>query len=517
MPLLSRRDRKLAEILAKITTINPFLPERVALEHEVLGSGFDASEGIARSRPIELANSKNLQLLKEQLQIVAEKIRDRIAEQVTGDDDEYASYMDMVKHLIFFGVNELWSSPQFEPTQHAGVWQKFCVDYAYWFEIPGFRFGDLIDKVAMFSGMYQIHRAYQQIYQNFYGRSSASIRLRAAIWQSIFTHDFHRYQRGLFRYMSRIVTLIVGASGTGKELIANAVGRSQYLPFDEKKMLFPGEPEQLFFPIHLAAMPATLVESELFGHAKGAYTGATDNRSGWFETAGVYGSVFLDEVGEIDHTLQVKLLRVLQTRQFSRVGEHRLRQFEGKLIAATNRDLLTETKNGSFREDLYYRLCGNVIQTPTLKEQISDSPDELERSIRFIAGKIAPSETESITADALRWIEQELPPDYHWPGNFRELEQFVHGIIVHNKYEFMDQRVATPDEYWANTMAQLSNLELTADQLLQRYCTYAYGKTGSFEQAADHLKLDRRTVKAKLDQQLLLQLSSGSLPQDSQE
>ena len=111
------------------------------------------------------------------------------------------------------------------------------------------------------------------------------------------------------------------------------------------------------------ALPATLVESELFGHRRGAFTGAVQDRAGWLEACPAHGTVFLDEIGELEPALQVKLLRVLQERTFHRIGDTRERRFSGKLIAATNRDLAAEIQAGRFREDLYYRLCADVIES----------------------------------------------------------------------------------------------------------------------------------------------------------
>ncbi len=128
-----------------------------------------------------------------------------------------------------------------------------------------------------------------------------------------------------------------------------------------------------------------MIESELFGHCKGAFTGAVADRQGWLEVCGEPGTVFLDEIGELEHSIQVKLLRVLQTQQFSRVGETKSRSFEGKFIAATNRELELEIQGGRFREDLYYRLCADQIQTPTLREQLPASSTT--RNSKVLAAK----------------------------------------------------------------------------------------------------------------------------------
>src|SRR6185369_1282817 len=142
---------------------------------------------------------------------------------------------------------------------------------------------------------------------------------------------------------------------------------------------------QTFFPINISALSPTLVESELFGHRRGAFTGAVADRRGWLETCPDLGSVFLDELGDMDPAIQVKLLRVIETRTFHPVGDTAARQFRGKLIAATNRDLSAAMAKGQFREDLYYRLCSDQISTPSLAEQLAASPGVLRELVFYMA------------------------------------------------------------------------------------------------------------------------------------
>ena len=152
-----------------------------------------------------------------------------------------------------------------------------------------------------------------------------------------------------------------------------------------------------------------MIESELFGHRKGAFTGALQDHSGWLEVCPPLGTVFLDEIGELDGSIQVKLLRVLETREFQRLGETTSRKFQGKVIAATNRDMAREMKAGRFREDLYYRLCSDLIVTPSLREQLADSPEELRNLVLFIAKRIAgPEEAEALAGEVELWIEGTL-------------------------------------------------------------------------------------------------------------
>ncbi len=502
MSLFTTGERKRVEQLAELTFTNPFRPERAALERALLGRAYDPSGGSAWHRHVEPTASTNLTGIRQLVTDLADTARDRMRAGQRGGDREYERYDDLVMHVLFFRADEHWRSHGNAPAAAPGAWEGFRRDFEDYFACADVGFPSRRDPAHVFAGLYQIHRAFHHIFQNIIGGSAATIHLRAAVWQSIFTHDMRRYRRSLYKQLARWPTLIVGSSGTGKELVATAIGRSQYLPFDSRSRQF-ADGGELFFPLHLAALPTNLVESELFGHAKGAFTGATRDRPGWLETAGAHGAVFLDEVGEIDLSVQVKLLRVIQTRTFSRVGEQRDRHFEGKWIAATNRDLNQEIERGAFRKDLYFRLCADVIRTPTLREQINGSPQELTESIRFVASQLAPDEIDSVTSDALSWLERHMPRDYEWPGNFRELEQCVRNIVVHNEYRFSQWQPVDQPGRLAGTETAMERLTLTAEQLVRRYCTYAYWKTGNYEQAAEHLQLDRRTVRAKIDEQLL--------------
>jgi len=196
--------------------------------------------------------------------------------------------------------------------------------------------------------------------------------------------------------------LIRGESGTGKELIANAIHYNSQRAGD------------IFVKLNCAALPDNLLESELFGHEKGAFTGAVTQRKGRFEQADG-GTLFLDEIGEISAAFQAKLLRVLQEGEFERVGGLKTIKVDVRIIAATNRDLETEVEQGEFREDLFYRLNVMPINMPSLRERVEDIPD----LARFLVEKISRSQGRPLTIvdSAIRMLMH-----YDWPGNVRELE-----------------------------------------------------------------------------------------------
>jgi DNA-binding NtrC family response regulator len=207
------------------------------------------------------------------------------------------------------------------------------------------------------------------------------------------------------------------------------------------------------------------------------------------------GTVFLDEIGDLDAAIQVKLLRVIQTRTFQRLGETEDRRFRGKIIAATNRDLGAAMAAGRFREDLYYRLCSDLIRTPTLAEQLEDAPADLANLLRHIARRLVGREADALAEEARSWIGRNLGPGYAWPGNIRELEQCVRNVLVRGEYRPARAERAGGERPLAE---QIEAGALGADELVERYCAIVYRASGSYEAAARRLGLDRRTVKARV-------------------
>ncbi len=207
---------------------------------------------------------------------------------------------------------------------------------------------------------------------------------------------------------SNVNVLITGESGTGKELVAKALHQNS-----ERK-------KNPFVPINCGAIPENLLESELFGHEKGAFTGADKRKDGLFESADS-GTLFLDEIGELPMGMQVKLLRVLQEREFRRVGGTKNIPLNIRLVAATNQDLAERIKTGDFREDLFYRLNVVSIELPPLRARIDDIQLLINKFYQRLTGK----EEYPIQKKAL-----ELLLNYGWPGNVRELENLVERSVV---------------------------------------------------------------------------------------
>ncbi|MBD3267639.1 response regulator [bacterium] len=205
--------------------------------------------------------------------------------------------------------------------------------------------------------------------------------------------------------------LILGESGTGKELVAHAI-HNQSTRKEEK-----------FLAINCGALPRELIESELFGHEKGAFSGAHQRKIGLFESADE-GTVFLDEIGDLPMDLQVKILRVLEQKEIRRIGSVQSKNVDVRILAATNRDLKEDVRDGSFREDLFYRLSIMDLQLPPLRERREDIKPLAEHFITTFNQKMNRS-VEGISPDALKMLM-----NYHWPGNVRELENVIQRCMI---------------------------------------------------------------------------------------
>jgi transcriptional regulator with AAA-type ATPase domain len=514
---VSDREREVLRAFASLALgVNPFLTERVGAEARALGPEFVQTSEVwhvdaklVSSDPAIPGLNPNVPRLGALAERFTRDLRERLVAGARPRRDELLEYEGLVRYLLYWRYENEWlrlllrAALGQSTTVRMAAWPRFAADVSSLLEIPGVDMPTEVSAGHLFAWGFQIRRAFEHTFRQIFGGSMPAAELRARVWQSVFTHDSARYRRSMYRRMGDIPTLIIGESGTGKELVARAIALSRYVPFDEEAGAFAEEYAAGFHALNLSSLSPTLVESELFGHRRGSFTGALQDRAGWLESCGPHGSVFLDEIGELDGTIQVKLLRVLQTRSFQRIGETGERLFRGKIIAATNRDLAEEMDAGRFRADLYYRLCADVIETPTLRAQLTDAPGELRNLVLVLARRIAGTdEAEALTEEVVTWVTQELGADYPWPGNVRELEQCVRNVLVHGRY-LPPRGPRTKDEDLATL---LHEGRLSAEDLLRRYCTETYARTGSYEEAARRLGLDRRTVKAKVDRELLERL-----------
>ena len=291
---------------------------------------------------------------------------------------------------------------------------------------------------------------------------------------------------------SRATVLLTGESGTGKEVIAQALHD------------FSGRSGK-FVPVHCAALPATLLESELFGHEKGAFTGANESRKGRFELA-AGGTLFLDEIGEIDPATQVKLLRVLENRTFERLGGSETLTCDARIVAATNRDLEKMVTEGTFREDLFYRLNVVTVSLPGLRERREDIPLLIKHFIDMVC-KDNQRSILQITPEAMNALER-----YDYPGNIRELRNTIERMVVLARGDTLElsdvpehirnnQQKIAGDSAVNAPIATISNSGFNLDgnervlieQALQMAC-------GNRTKAAEILGISRRTLHRRLNE-----------------
>lgn len=334
---------------------------------------------------------------------------------------------------------------------------------------------------------HQIHRAYTLIGNNLPGQSPSIYALRERLWVNVFSHDLALYVDVLWDRLDEFSTFLVGASGTGKGSAANALGQSGWIPYDAVRGRFEASFTELLVPINLSQFPDTLIESELFGHAKGAFTGAIKAYDGVLSQCQKHSTLFLDEIGEVAEHIQVKLLNVLQERVYSPVGTHQQEPFLGRIVAATNVPFETLREEGRLRDDFYYRLCSDVITVPTLRQRLDEQPDELLMLVRALLS--------SLLGDVSRYedlvmstLNTHIPDRYMWPGNVRELAQRVRQIVLTGQVHDL---ATTPTRSW---WQQAQHEPISLERLNALYCHALYESLGSYQAVAKKVGADRRTV-----------------------
>ena len=281
---------------------------------------------------------------------------------------------------------------------------------------------------------------------------------------------------------TKATVLIQGETGTGKELVAHAIHH-----------LSP-RADKPFIKVSCPALAEGVLESELFGHVKGAFTGAVTHKTGRFELANG-GTIFLDEIGEISAATQVKLLRVLQEEEFERVGESRRRKIDVRVIAATNRDLKSAAGEGAFRQDLYYRLSVVPLTLPPLRERRGDIPPLARHFLRKYA-RDAGKRISDISPEAM-----ELLGHYDYPGNIRELENIIELAVVHSQEEAIQPADLAGDVRQKGLVSRLVTAANPRGDLEKELIMTVLNQTGwRYAEAASRLKMSRTTLWRRLRQ-----------------
>lgn len=479
---LSSGEREALHRLSRIIFANPFSDEREAADH--------AFVRIPEDTPYE----ERMDLVIEE---AARQTR-KLADSGKGDVGEFRgkdrtllenAYLFEVFHKLGPSFDELISD-QFTRKDDYPCPVSFAGEGIGMIERYGFSHEEAVHYFCFF---FQMRRAYYFIHRGIVGKSPVMKQLRLDLWNNVFTHDIMLYARSIWSRMEDYSTLLLGETGTGKGISASAIGRSGYIPFDEGKGCFRESFSRAFVPLNLSQFSEQLIESELFGHKKGSFTGATADHKGVFSRCSPHGAIFLDEIGEVSVPVQIKLLQVLQDREYSPVGSHEKMRFSGRVVAATNRPIQDLRAEGGFRDDFFYRLCTDIITVPPLRERIRQTPGELDDLIHHtllrIVGMHSPEIERVVKAD----IRQHIPGDYAWPGNVRELEQCIRRVLLKRSYKAEDPpgEVRGMDAF----IRAVSEGELSCNELVSGYCGLLYEALGTYEAVSKRTGLDRRTVK----------------------
>lgn len=471
---LSSSQREMLQRFSRATFANPFGDERWELDGAIAG------KSPSTSNIVEHVVAK--------LESTLASLESRNLQDYEGED------VELVEHALLFEAFH-----RFAPPFDVFIRQQAKSDKPLAFPLgaevgsflvergfPEARVGRALEL------FYQLRRSYFFIASGLVGRSPCMRALRETLWNQVFTRDVRRYERHLWNRMEDFSTLILGATGTGKGAAASAIGRSGFIAFKDDQ--FEASFMQTFLPVNLSEMPGTLLESALFGHEKGAFTGAIAKHDGVFARSLPHGSIFLDEIGEVSVPAQIKLLRVLQERAFTPLGSERTLRFDGRVIAATHRSLDTLRAEGRFRNDFYYRLCSDMVNVPSLRERLDEEPAELNDLLEVVVERIVGSADKELLALTQKSIARDIPSGYAWPGNVRELEQCVRRVLLTGRCgpdTSAPSKTGHADPFWLKA----DEGDLDAKQLLAGYCALLHQRHGTYEKVAQITGLDRRTVR----------------------
>jgi len=556
MSTFTQAERELLRAVSRLTYANPFGEERLEAEERALGrrvraqgrGGVSLREDNAWEMAVDELQSRTVGLLERRRAIV---LRDPGAL----DPRDAEAWRDAVFTAAFHVMRpeldaHLAAAPSREgrPPSAKGLLEKLTAFTARYLPLgktamakhdaapegalvvapaPFLVPGDVERLLGLF---HQLRRAFLLVYHRIAGSSPCMARLRASVWEAIFSNDLRFYTQALAGRLRDFPVLVLGETGTGKELVARALGLSAYIPCDATRQEFATDYRSMFLACNIAQFAETLVESELFGHVKGAYTGAVTDAEGLMKVCPEGGVVFLDEIGELSPTVQVKMLRVLQARMFSPVGSRGQYPFHGRLVTATHRDPAVQIAAGRLREDFVFRLAASVIHLPPLRQRLSEDAAELEDLLQHIARRLASpldpagNATQALPSAALgseAVLQRIASPialmtkdGYRWPGNVRELEQASRSILLHGCYRPvlapfdpspppdaaaplpMHRQASQPPGPMGEILGALIDGSLSMRDLQDAYCRHVHQLAGGFQAAGERLGVDWRTVKS---------------------
>ncbi len=478
---IPKTDLIFCQTVAEAAFCNPFSDRRDALYRRILGKKLPASDAEA-VRQIRAALSARLERWESRGKVSLDQYRGAGQREIVR-----AVFLFEAYHRFHEQLDRLVADQVDAGETPCNV--DFANDALGLLAKRGFSRDEALRFFAIF---FQIRRAHHFIHRGLIGESACMREFRRRLWTNVFTHDISVYERFLCSRMEEFSTLLLGETGAGKGLAAAAIGRSGFIPFDARKGRFAESFTRAFVSLNLSQFHETLIESELFGHRKGAFTGAVESHEGVLARCSPHGAAFLDEIGDVAVPVQIKLLQVLQDRNFTPVGSRESRRFQGRVIAATNKPIDDLRQKGAFRDDFFYRLCSDSISVPPLRARLAEDPKELSRLIVHLVARMTGQDSPDLAAMVETAIRKGPGKAYRWPGNVRELEQAVRRILLTRSYE--GERPRSPN-LATRLRDSLEAGELSANQLLAGYCTLLHRQLGSYEAVARQTGLDRRTVK----------------------
>ena len=483
---LSASDREFFRRINEVGSTNPFSTKRLELEHRITDGNHETNG-------------------EHQVDLVILKVLRRVKALEKAEKANWKRYCEVDSRLVFgallFDVYHRFTE-DFDLLILAQIEAgdrpckvPFAKDVLGLLCKRGFT---EVEAIRYFAICYQLRRAFYFIHHNLIGQSASMEKLRCDLWNNVFTFDIREYEKCLWNRMEDFSTLILGETGSGKGAAAAAIGRSGFIPFDAEKEVFVESFTKNFIGVNLSQFPESLIESELFGHKKGAFTGAIEDQPGVFALCTPHGSIFIDEIGDATIPVQIKLLQVLQERTFSPLGERTKCRFNGRVIAATNKPLDTLLQQGAFREDFYYRLCSDVIMVPPLRQRLKEDPKEMDALLELLVERTLGGHSSEWVALVRDVLYRDLGEGYAWPGNVREMEQAVRRIVLSRECHVHLYARPSPDDLSGQIQLGINKGDLTAKELLSTYCAILYKQHENIEEVARRTQMDRRTVKKYL-------------------
>lgn len=483
---LNSEERNFFSLVFQAIKANPFSQERANLDLEIAG----LYPGISYQERIH----KVIREVNVRIKHLAEKNRANIKQYKGKDRIIFQNSVLFDFFHLFLDRFDTHIEEQIKAGDHP-VKVEFANEGLSYLLNKGF---DESEAIRNFSLSFQLRRAFYFIDRGLKGKSPSMITLKQSLWNNVFTNSLDIYNQYLWNRMEDFSTLIFGETGTGKGAVASAIGQSGYIPFDAKKKVFKESFARSFVSLNLSQYAESLIESELFGHKKGAFTGAVNDRKGILGQGSPYGAIFLDEIGEVSIPIQIKLLKVLEERIFFPVGSYQPHKFQGRIIAATNRSVEEIVENKILRQDFFYRLCSDLIFVPPLRLRLKEDFSELEELLSYTIERILGVPSPDLVKMVRKVIYKHPGKNYTWPGNVRELSQCVRRILLNHNYTGIPKIEGPVPQSKLSSKMEKGSLDALA--LTQSYCHLLYQNYGTYGEVARRTKLDRRTVKKYIEE-----------------